>query len=104
LLWSEIKGKKLNGLDFDRQKIIGDYIVDFFCASHNAVIEIDGISHNFKVEYDKVREKYLKNLGLMVIHIIDNDVKNNLEAVMKMLHNHPALTGTPPEEGNLKGV
>ena len=32
LLWNQLKRKKLNGLDFDRQKIIGDFIVDFFCA------------------------------------------------------------------------
>ena len=41
VLWNEIKNKKLNGLDFDRQKIIGNYIVDFFCASKFLVIEID---------------------------------------------------------------
>jgi very-short-patch-repair endonuclease len=30
LLWNHLKGKKLNELDFDRQKIVGNYIVDFF--------------------------------------------------------------------------
>jgi len=32
LLWLELKADKLNGLDFDRQKIIGNYIVDFYCT------------------------------------------------------------------------
>jgi len=35
LLWLELKSKKLNGLDFDRQKIIGNYIVDFYCAERS---------------------------------------------------------------------
>ncbi|MDR0967637.1 MAG: endonuclease domain-containing protein, partial [Rickettsiales bacterium] len=41
LFWNQLKNKQLLGLDFDRQKIIGNYIVDFFCASIGLVIEID---------------------------------------------------------------
>jgi hypothetical protein len=48
LLWKELKTNKLNGLDFDRQKIIGNYIVDFYCAEKAVVIEVDGSSHNDK--------------------------------------------------------
>jgi restriction endonuclease S subunit/very-short-patch-repair endonuclease len=92
LLWQQIKSKKLNGLDFDRQKIIGNYIVDFFCASNGVVIEVDGESHNdSKFEYDKKRNEFLESLELTVIHILDIDVKQNLEGVVKMLLSHPAL-------------
>ncbi|MDY0136570.1 MAG: DUF559 domain-containing protein [Thiomicrospira sp.] len=52
LLWLEIKSKKLNGLDFDRQKIIGNYIVDFYCAENSVVIEVDGGSHDGKQAAD----------------------------------------------------
>ena len=69
LFWQEVKGKQLNGLDFDRQKIIGNYIVDFYCSEKGVVIELDGTSHNYKVEYDKKREQFLQELGLVVIHI-----------------------------------
>ena len=100
LLWNEIKNKQFKGLDFDRQKIIGNYIVDFYCASENVVIEIDGTSHADKQEYDETRDKYLNSLGLTVIHILDIDVKKNLDGVMEMLYNHPALTGTPPHDEN----
>ena len=100
LLWQQIKSKQLNGLDFDRQKIIGSYIVDFHCASCNVVVEIDGSSHDNKVEYDKQRDAYLSTLGLTVIHILDTDVKQNLAGVMEVLAGHSALGGTtpPPEE------
>ena len=104
LLWNQIKNKQFKGLDFDRQKIIGNYIVDFYCASLGVVIEIDGYSHENKVDYDSIREDYLKSLGLTVIHILDSDVKKNIEEVMMMLKNHVSLTtppnGTPPQEGN----
>ena len=100
LLWNEIKNKKFKGLDFDRQKIIGNYIVDFYCASQNVVIEIDGESHAEKKEYDLKRDNFLKSFNLQVIHIFDSDVKKNLDGVMEFLNNHPALSGTPPREGN----
>jgi very-short-patch-repair endonuclease len=85
LLWLQLKQGKLLGLDFDRQKIIGNYIVDFFCAQKSLVIEVDGSSHNEKIEYDTQRELFLTNLGLSVIHINDADIKTNLDGVMKFL-------------------
>ena len=100
LLWQQIKNKQFNNLDFDRQKIIGNYIVYFYCASKNIVIEIDGISHDEKQKYDETRDNYLKSLGLEVIHILDIDVYKNLDGVIKNLNNYPALTSTPPKEGN----
>jgi very-short-patch-repair endonuclease len=58
LLWQQLRNKQFNGLDFDRQKIIGNYIVDFFTSNKNVVIEVDGDSHDFKVEYDTKRDEY----------------------------------------------
>jgi len=100
LFWNQIKSAKLNGLDFDRQKIIGNYIVDFYCAEKNAVIELDGSSHVGREDYDKQRDDFLISLGLTVIHIGVADVLNNMEGVLAFLKDHPALTGTPPREGN----
>lgn len=82
LLWNKLKRKQFLGLDFDRQKIIGNYIVDFYSPVLGVIIEIDGSSHNDKVEYDKIRNDYLEGLGLTVIHILDEDVRNNLESVV----------------------
>lgn len=81
LLWREIKGRKINGLDFDRQKIIGNYIVDFFCASVATVIEIDDKTHDMKEEYDISRDKFLSELGLNIIHFSAKDVLKNPKAV-----------------------
>jgi very-short-patch-repair endonuclease len=46
LLWNELKNDKLLGFDFDRQRFIDEYIVDFYCRDLMLVIEIDGMSHN----------------------------------------------------------
>lgn len=100
LFWNQVKNKQFKRFDFDRQKIIGNYIVDFYCSNCNVVIEIDGSSHDTKVEYDAERDAFLESLGLVVIHIPVTDVMNNMSGVMKMLYDHPALKGTPPKEGN----
>ena len=91
LLWNQFKNKQWNGFDFDRQKIIGNYIVDFFCRNCRVVIEVDGSSHNTKIEYDAVRDAYFQGLNLEVIHIRAYDVLYQLDNVLKMLKNHPAL-------------
>ncbi len=85
LLWNQLKNGQFKGLDFDRQKIIGNYIVDFYCAEKNAVIEVDGSSHDDKAGYDAERDAYLSCLGLSVIHILDKDVKQNMVGVMDFL-------------------
>ena len=111
LLWQQIHKKAFKGYDFDRQKIIGDYIVDFYCLDCDVVIEIDGNSHNEKVAYDACREAYLKELGLTIIHVDAKHILSNLNGVMEMLNNHPPLsvpvdinhpgaTRHPSKEGN----
>ncbi|MDR0857775.1 MAG: DUF559 domain-containing protein [Oscillospiraceae bacterium] len=48
LLWQRLNRRKFKNYDFDRQKIIGNYIVDFYCPNCKTVIEVDGSSHDEK--------------------------------------------------------
>ena len=48
LLWNELKQKNILGYDFDRQRPIGEYIVDFYCKELSLVIEIDGDTHIYR--------------------------------------------------------
>lgn len=102
LLWKYLKNKRANGLDFDRQKVIGNYIVDFYCKRLKLVIEIDGSSHDNKYEYDVKRDDYLHDLGLRVLHIKDSDVRFRMADVLNaietiVLYDYPAgrAPGTP---------
>ena len=45
LLWSKIRGKQFKGVQFYRQKTIGNFIIDFYCPKANLVIELDGGQH-----------------------------------------------------------
>lgn len=80
-----VRAKTFHNIDFDRQRIIGNYIVDFYVKNLGLVVEIDGWSHDTKEIYDEVRQKYLESLGLKVFRTTDFDVKNNLSIVMKDL-------------------
>lgn len=86
LFWNAVKNKQLLGLDFERQKIIGNYIVDFYCPELGLVVEIDGKSHDFKGEYDQNREKFLVDLDLEVIHYADPKIKKGLDIIMGNLY------------------
>ena len=85
IFWKQVRNKEFHQIDFDRQKIIGNYIVDFYIKSLGVVLEIDGSSHNDKEEYDEKRQLFLESLDLVVYRISDNRIKNDLGNVMKEL-------------------
>ena len=103
LVWNAVKNKQLNGLDFDRQRVIGNYIVDFYCHEYALVLEIDGSSHDDKQEYDLAREQYLEALGLKILHVRDVDVKQNLSGVAELVLQHAAATPPVGHPFKLKG-
>ncbi|MDX9710182.1 MAG: endonuclease domain-containing protein, partial [Trichloromonas sp.] len=81
-IWREILRKRqFARFKFLRQKPIGGYIVDFYCAELRLVVEIDGESHAETIEYDAERTKFLNSLGLQVIRYTNDEVLRNLAGV-----------------------
>ena len=74
---------------FHRQKVIDQYIVDFYCASAKLVIEIDGSQHYEAegIEFDAVRDEYLNSIGLTVKRYSNADVNQDFESVCLDIHN-----------------
>jgi very-short-patch-repair endonuclease len=68
-LWKVLKSKRLNGRKFRRQHSVGNYIVDFFCASEKLVIELDGNPHGeyHNIKKDIKRDQYLEGLGFSIL-------------------------------------
>jgi len=85
LLWKELKGEQMTGYDFHRQKPIDNFIVDFYCADLNLVIEIDGESHFMREKEDADRQQRLESLGLRFLRFDDLDVKFQMEHVLKTI-------------------
>ena len=86
--WKRVHKKMFHDLDFNRQKVIGNYIVDFFVKRLGLVVEIDGGSHNDKEDYDAQRDNYLERLGLKVFHTTDYDVLQHVNIVLAELRKY----------------
>lgn len=84
-LWNFLKAKKLEGKRFTRQHSIGNYIVDFYCASEKLIVELDGQVHlNSTIEEkDFKRTRYLESLGFNVIRFENKMVFDFLPTVLK---------------------
>ena len=72
---------------FQRQKVIDNYITDFYCASAKLVIEIDGSQHYYpdEMEYDKRRTTVLEKYKLTVMRISNYELDNNFESVCRAI-------------------
>ena len=74
---------------FTRQKVLGKYIADFYCAKANIVVELDGSQHyeDEGLINDEKRTEYLKQYGINVIRISNLDVLKNFEGVRQYINN-----------------
>ena len=105
LLWDELKQKKMLGMDFDRQRPMLNYIVDFYCKDLMLAIEVDGDSHDFKFEQDKLRQSELEKEGVTFLRFDDIAVKHNMNNVLRTIESwiqnlKQEPTPNPSEEGN----
>ncbi|GAB3196003.1 DUF559 domain-containing protein [Pontibacter aydingkolensis] len=83
LLWRELKGGALLGLDFHRQKPLDSFIVDFYCPQLMLAVEIDGDSHDYKFEEDMLRQRRLEQLGVRFLRFTDRQVKQEMANVLR---------------------
>jgi threonyl-tRNA synthetase len=85
LVWFNILESNKTGFKWTKQKVIDNYIVDFYCHSLGLVLEIDGDSHSERQEYDEMRTKFLNNFGLEVVRFTNDEVYNNLDGIAQNL-------------------
>jgi very-short-patch-repair endonuclease len=85
MLWSKLRRKQIKGHLFYRQKVIGNYIVDFYCPKASLVIELDGGQHYSETgkAKDSIREDALREMGINVLRFSDRDVFENMGGVME---------------------
>ena len=91
---------------FQRQKAIGNYIFDFFCARANIALELDGGGHyeQEQAEKDKLRSKVLESMGIAVIRICNTDVDRHFREICEMIDLAvkaslpPSASPTPPSQ------
>ena len=88
LLWSKIRNKQLKNLQFYRQRVIENFIVDFYCPKAKLVIELDGGQHYTCKgrTSDVLRDRILRNLGIRVLRFSDREVVENLKGVIQKIY------------------
>src|SRR3979411_1327992 len=105
LLWSRLRRQQLEGHRFRRQAPIGPYIADFACLQARLLIEIDGPSHDARVQYDGRRTAWLVRRGVRGLRFAADDVCSRLDRVLETILLEladspgpppPAPPGTPP--------
>lgn len=94
-LWALLRARQINGLKFRRQHPIGPFIVDFYCAEHRLVVELDGGQHAEQVQKDNERSRWLRNNGYQVVRFWNHESLTETSAVIDAIllavsHPHPS--------------
>ena len=89
LLWEHIRSRQLS-VKFNRQHIIGDYIVDFVCIEKRLVIEVDGGYHSEyeQIEKDEFRTQRLRDWGFTVLRFKNEEVLEDISSVLDKINNN----------------
>jgi very-short-patch-repair endonuclease len=90
LLWTRLRAKQLKSRQFYRQRIIGNYIVDFYCPKANLIVELDGGQHYTEegIMKDSNRDNYMREQGFTILRFSDRDVLKNLNGVIEGIYEH----------------
>jgi len=97
-LWLQLRRKQILGVQFYRQKPLGNYIADFYAPKVKLVIEIDGSQHleTTQAKYDQQRTAYLEQQGLRVLRFTTLEVLQELETVTEAIYGAVQETINPP--------
>jgi len=100
-LWNELKRGRMLGYDFDRQRCIGNSIVDFYCKDLHLAIEVDGLTHGSQEALlrDQFRQEELEKCGVCVLRfdalLVISDVQAALKEVAAWIEAHEKRHGVP---------
>lgn len=80
-MWALLRARHLEGLKFQRQKVIGRYIVDFVCFRHRLIVEADGPQHD-DPDADAARDAWLTEQGFRVLRFPNRQIENRSHEVI----------------------
>ncbi len=101
-LWYYLRGRRLGGCRFRRQRPMGPYFADFVCLERRLIVELDGGQHAEQtVEHDRERTRFLTEKGFAVLRFWDNEVFKNPAGVLETVRlaleeRRPRAAITPP--------
>ena len=84
-LWARLRSRQLVGLKFRRQFVIGPFITDLCCFEKRLVVELDGGQHADQFDADRRRSDFLLSRSYRVLRFWDNEVMENIDAVLERI-------------------
>jgi very-short-patch-repair endonuclease len=90
LLWKQLRAGAMSGYTFNRQKPLGNYIVDFYCKPLKLVIEVDG-GYHFEEEQkikDEERQRILEELSLDFLRFHDEEIRKDMAQVLQKIREY----------------
>lgn len=93
IFWEKVRNRKFLNKKFYRQyQLFFDlegketfFIADFYCHEERLVVELDGMVHDYQVEYDKKREHVINDLGIRVLRFKNEEIENEIGPVLEKL-------------------
>ncbi|MFE9082636.1 endonuclease domain-containing protein [Brevundimonas sp. NPDC003935] len=80
-LWAILRDRRLEGLKFRRQVVIGRYVADFVCLRHRLIVEADGPLHDNRTQ-DAARDEWLRTQGFRVLRFPNQQIENRPHEVL----------------------
>lgn len=95
---------QMNDYQFRRQRPVLTYVADFMCKELSLIIEVDGITHETKLDKDKHRTDELRRAGFNVIRFTDEEVLTNIQGVAIEIEKiiEKITSPLPPPEGDIE--
>jgi adenine-specific DNA-methyltransferase len=84
-LWNALRGRRLAGFKFRRQRPFGPYVCDFICLEASIVVELDGSQHVERSDYDTRRDAFIRSYGYRVLRFWNADVIERTENVVETI-------------------
>jgi very-short-patch-repair endonuclease len=84
-LWARLRGRKLGGFKFRRQRPVGPFVADFVCHEAALVVELDGGQHAERAADDEARSRYLAQRGYRVLRFWNHEALADTEAVLRAI-------------------
>ena len=87
VLWSALKGRRLDGVKFRRQHSAGPFILDFYCPASRLAVEVDGSVHDdpARAAYDADRQRWLAERGIRVVRVTNDEVLDRLDVAVERI-------------------
>jgi very-short-patch-repair endonuclease len=99
-LWAHPRLRQVHGHKVRRQRPIGPYVVDFGCREERLVIEVDGSQHLERALLDARRDDYFESLGFRVFRFWDNQVLNEMDAIIEVIAQEEGRRTPIPSTGS----